>query len=49
MAADVPDRGHLTRFAWLSVAAAVATIAIKTIARSLEREPKALAIRWRPE
>ena len=29
MAADVPNRSHLTRFAWLSIAAAVATIAIK--------------------
>ncbi len=29
MVADVPDRSHLTRFAWLSIAAAVATIAIK--------------------
>jgi len=29
MAADVPNRSHLTRFAWLSIAAAAATIAIK--------------------
>ena len=29
IAAEAPDRRHLTRFAWLSIAAAVATIAMK--------------------